>query len=93
MPQFREMDDKAPFLEALAHAYQLSGNTDKAIAAYDSMLRSIAISLSWEPQQRWLEAVTPSLWIIPPGVKSRRLARRWRRCRITGETATPTSPS
>jgi len=42
--------------EAIAHAYQLSGDADKAIAVYENMLRAPDLSLSWEPQQRWLEA-------------------------------------
>jgi tetratricopeptide (TPR) repeat protein/DNA-binding winged helix-turn-helix (wHTH) protein len=42
--------------EALAHAYQQSGDVDKAVAAYEKMLSSTDRSLSWEPQQRWLEA-------------------------------------
>jgi tetratricopeptide (TPR) repeat protein len=43
-------------MEALAHAYQQSGNIDQAIASYEKMLSSIDRSLSWEPQQRWLVA-------------------------------------
>ncbi len=43
--------------EALAHAYQQSGNTDRAIACYEKLL---AIpeggASSWEPQQHWLAA-------------------------------------
>jgi len=43
--------------EALAHAYQHSGNTDQAIAWYEKLL---AIpqggASSWEPQQHWLAA-------------------------------------
>jgi tetratricopeptide (TPR) repeat protein len=42
--------------EAVAHAYQQSGDVDKAIAAFEKMLSSTDRSLSWEPQQRWLEA-------------------------------------
>ena len=41
--------------EALAHAYQQTGQIDQAIASYQKMLGS-AGSLSWEPQQRWLVA-------------------------------------
>ena len=43
-------------IEAVAHAYQQSGDLDKAIAAYENMLRPPDLGLSWEPQQRWLEA-------------------------------------
>jgi eukaryotic-like serine/threonine-protein kinase len=42
--------------EAVAHAYQQSGDVDKAIPAYEKMFGSNDRSLSWEPQQRWLEA-------------------------------------
>jgi tetratricopeptide (TPR) repeat protein len=41
-------------IEAIAHAYQESGDLDKAIASFEQVLRSS--SLSWEAQQRWLEA-------------------------------------
>jgi eukaryotic-like serine/threonine-protein kinase len=43
-------------MEAIAHAYQESGDVDKAIASYEKVLTSTNRSLSWEPQQRWLEA-------------------------------------
>jgi tetratricopeptide (TPR) repeat protein len=43
-------------LEAIAHAYQQSGDLENAIAAYEKILRAPDSSLSWEPQQRWLEA-------------------------------------
>jgi DNA-binding winged helix-turn-helix (wHTH) protein/tetratricopeptide (TPR) repeat protein len=42
--------------EALAHAYQQSGNLEKATFAYEEMLKGPIRSLGWEPQQRWLEA-------------------------------------
>jgi DNA-binding winged helix-turn-helix (wHTH) protein/tetratricopeptide (TPR) repeat protein len=42
--------------EAIAHAYQQSGDVDKAVAAYENILRAPDLSLSWEPQQRYLEA-------------------------------------
>jgi tetratricopeptide (TPR) repeat protein len=41
--------------EAIAHAYETLGDTDKAIAAYESMFGVVDRSLGWEPQQRWLE--------------------------------------
>jgi DNA-binding winged helix-turn-helix (wHTH) protein/tetratricopeptide (TPR) repeat protein len=43
-------------VEAVAHAYQQSGETDKAVASYEKMFSSTARGLSWEPQQRWLGA-------------------------------------
>jgi DNA-binding winged helix-turn-helix (wHTH) protein/Tfp pilus assembly protein PilF len=43
-------------MEAIAHAYQESGDLDKAIATYAKFSTSTNRSLSWEPQQRWLEA-------------------------------------
>jgi eukaryotic-like serine/threonine-protein kinase len=43
-------------IEALAHAYQQSGKIDEAVATYETMLGLTDLSLSWEPQQRWLEA-------------------------------------
>ncbi len=43
-------------IEAVAHAYQQSGEIDEAVASYEKMLISIDRSLSWEPQQRRLEA-------------------------------------
>jgi eukaryotic-like serine/threonine-protein kinase len=42
--------------EAIAYAYQQSGDVEKAITSYEKMLSSRDLSLSWEPQQRWLEA-------------------------------------
>lgn len=43
-------------LEALAHAYQQSGEADNAIASYQQMLDQPELPLGWEPQQRWLAA-------------------------------------
>jgi eukaryotic-like serine/threonine-protein kinase len=43
-------------IEALAHAYQQSGDVGQAISTYEKNLSSTVLSLSWEPQQRWLEA-------------------------------------
>jgi hypothetical protein len=43
-------------IEAIAHAYQLFGDTEKAVVANENILRPPDLSLSWEPQQRWLEA-------------------------------------
>jgi DNA-binding winged helix-turn-helix (wHTH) protein/tetratricopeptide (TPR) repeat protein len=42
--------------EAIAYAYQQSGDAEKAITSYEKMFSSRDLSLSWEPQQRWLEA-------------------------------------
>ncbi|MGC1089893.1 MAG: hypothetical protein WA894_15750, partial [Candidatus Acidiferrum sp.] len=43
-------------VEALAHAYQQSGEIDEAVATYEKMLGLTDLPLGWEPQQRWLEA-------------------------------------
>jgi DNA-binding winged helix-turn-helix (wHTH) protein/tetratricopeptide (TPR) repeat protein len=43
-------------IEALAHAYQQSGDLNNAISTYQMMLSSADLSLSWEPQQRCLES-------------------------------------
>jgi DNA-binding winged helix-turn-helix (wHTH) protein/tetratricopeptide (TPR) repeat protein len=43
-------------LEALAHAYQQSGNIEEAVSSYENMFDLADRSLGWEPQQRWLEA-------------------------------------
>jgi eukaryotic-like serine/threonine-protein kinase len=43
-------------MEAIPHAYQESGDVDRAITSYEKIFSSTARSLSWEPQQRWLEA-------------------------------------
>lgn len=42
--------------EALAHAYQQSGETDAAVTAYEQLLSRQNGVMLWEPQQRWLEA-------------------------------------
>ncbi len=43
--------------EALAHAYQQSGNIDQAIAWYEKFLATAEVrASSWEPQQHWLAA-------------------------------------
>jgi DNA-binding winged helix-turn-helix (wHTH) protein/Tfp pilus assembly protein PilF len=50
-------DNSTPFsVEALAHAYQQSGATDEAILWYEKLTSEPVRALSWEPQQRWLEA-------------------------------------
>jgi lipopolysaccharide biosynthesis regulator YciM len=50
-------DNSTPFsVEALAHAYQQSGATDQAILWYEKLTSEPVRALSWEPQQRWLEA-------------------------------------
>lgn len=43
-------------IEAIAHAYQQSGDMDNAIMSYEKILSSAKRSLGWEPQQRWPEA-------------------------------------
>ena len=43
-------------IEALAYAFQQSGKIGEAVAIYEKMFSSNGKSLSWEPQQRWLEA-------------------------------------
>jgi len=43
-------------IEAIAHAWQQSGDVTQAIASYEQMFQSMDRSLGWEPQQRWLEA-------------------------------------
>ncbi len=43
-------------VEALANAYQQSGDRDKAILWYEKLLNVPIRSLSWEPQQRWVAA-------------------------------------
>ncbi len=50
-------DNSTPFsVEALAHAFQQSGATDQAILWYEKLTSDPVRALSWEPQQRWLEA-------------------------------------
>jgi tetratricopeptide (TPR) repeat protein len=43
-------------IKALAHAYQQSGDIDRAVASYEKMSHLAEPSLGWEPQQRWLIA-------------------------------------
>jgi tetratricopeptide (TPR) repeat protein len=43
-------------MEAVAHAYQQSGDIDQAVASYEKMFSAAERSLGWEPQQRWLVA-------------------------------------
>jgi DNA-binding winged helix-turn-helix (wHTH) protein/tetratricopeptide (TPR) repeat protein len=43
-------------MESIAHAYQESGDLDKAIASYEKVLSSTNRLLGWEAQQYWLEA-------------------------------------
>jgi eukaryotic-like serine/threonine-protein kinase len=42
--------------ESVARAYRSSGDTDKAVAALEALLRMHDGSLGWEAQQGWLEA-------------------------------------
>jgi len=42
--------------EALANAYQRSGNPDKAVTTYEEMFAGVDRGIGWEPQQRWIEA-------------------------------------
>lgn len=41
---------------ALAHAYHQAGQIDDAIAMFERTLQPPNLSISWEPQQLWLEA-------------------------------------
>jgi eukaryotic-like serine/threonine-protein kinase len=51
-----DREDQTGFsLEAIAHAYQQSGDVEKAITCYEKTLTLLERSISWEPQQRWLE--------------------------------------
>ncbi len=43
-------------VEALAHAYQESGQIAEAVVSYEKMLNLTDLPLGWEPQQRWIEA-------------------------------------
>ena len=67
-------------VEALAHAYQQSGEIDEAVATYEKMLGLTDLPLGWEPQQRWLEARYSLPWIIPRAATNKRPAKRSRRC-------------
>jgi DNA-binding winged helix-turn-helix (wHTH) protein/tetratricopeptide (TPR) repeat protein len=42
--------------EALAHAFQVAGRTNEAIAEYAGFLSPENEAIFWEPQQRWLRA-------------------------------------
>jgi eukaryotic-like serine/threonine-protein kinase len=56
LKQSDKEDNTGLSIEALAHAYQQSGDIDQAIASYEKMFSSPERSLGWEPQQRWLVA-------------------------------------
>jgi tetratricopeptide (TPR) repeat protein len=56
LKQSDKEDQTGLSIEALAHAYQQSGNVNEAIASWENMLSAADRSLGWEPQQRWLEA-------------------------------------
>jgi tetratricopeptide (TPR) repeat protein len=43
-------------LEGLAHAYEVSGNSEQAAVWYELFLASPDAPLGWEPQQDWLAA-------------------------------------
>jgi serine/threonine protein kinase/tetratricopeptide (TPR) repeat protein len=43
-------------VEGLAHAYEVSGNTEQAIVWYELCIETSGSSLGWEPQQDWLAA-------------------------------------
>jgi eukaryotic-like serine/threonine-protein kinase len=52
-----EQQKSSPFtMEALAHAYQKSGDTARAVAQYEKFVAAPQKALLWEPQQRWLAA-------------------------------------
>jgi len=54
---FAEQQKSSPFsMEALAHAYQKSGDMARAVAQYERLIAAPQKSLMWEPQQRWLVA-------------------------------------
>ncbi len=54
---FAEQQKSTPFsMEALARAYQASGDRPKAIALYEKFLAAPGHALLWEPQQSWLMA-------------------------------------
>lgn len=54
---FAEQQKSSPFsMEALAHAYQASGDRTKAVAQYEKFLAEPEQALLWEPQQSWLMA-------------------------------------
>jgi hypothetical protein len=43
-------------IEAVAHAYEASGNTEQTIVWYELFLGSAGTSLGWAAQQDWLVA-------------------------------------
>jgi DNA-binding winged helix-turn-helix (wHTH) protein/tetratricopeptide (TPR) repeat protein len=51
-----QQNSSAFSMEALARAYQMSGDNAKAIAQYEKFLAAPQHALLWEPQQRWLMA-------------------------------------
>jgi tetratricopeptide (TPR) repeat protein len=52
-----DQEHSAPYtLDALAHAYQVAGRTDLAIAAYQKFVGMPEPPLGWEPQQAWVRA-------------------------------------
>jgi DNA-binding winged helix-turn-helix (wHTH) protein/tetratricopeptide (TPR) repeat protein len=54
---FAEQQKSTPFsMEALAHAYQASGDRGRAVAQYEKFLAAPGQALLWEPQQGWLMA-------------------------------------
>ena len=54
---YAEQQKSSPFsMEALAHAYQKSGDTARAITQYEKFIAAPQKALLWEPQQRWLAA-------------------------------------
>jgi DNA-binding winged helix-turn-helix (wHTH) protein/tetratricopeptide (TPR) repeat protein len=54
---FAEQQKSSPFgMEALAHAYEMSGDRVRAVAEYERYVAAPQKALLWEPQQRWLAA-------------------------------------
>lgn len=43
-------------IESLAHAYSIAGNTNDAIATYETLIGMREGSMGWEPQQAWFAA-------------------------------------
>jgi tetratricopeptide (TPR) repeat protein len=56
LKQSNKEDATGLSMEALAHAYQQTGNIEEAVSSYEKMFGSSDRALGWEPQQRWLEA-------------------------------------
>lgn len=52
----KDQDSTAFSMEALAYAYEKSGDLDNAIATYEQMFKRSEISFGWEAQQRWIAA-------------------------------------